>query len=60
MNLIWSILVISLSAIIAFFVGSYFGIQIHWYMLVLLVCAGLFIHLMLYVIRSEDIQDIEE
>lgn len=60
MDLIWSLLVISLSAIIAFFVGGYFGIHIHWYMLVLLVCAGLFIQLMLYVIRMEDIQDIEE
>lgn len=60
MNLIWSLLVISLSAVIAFFVGSYFGIYIHWYMLVLLVCAGLFIQIMLYVIRTGDVKDIEE
>ena len=60
LNLIWSILVITLAAVIAFFVGGYYGIEIHWYMLVLLVCAGLFIHLMIYVIRAEDIPDIEE
>lgn len=60
MQLVWSLLVISLSAIIAFFVGSYYGIYIHWYMLILLVCAGLFIHLMIYIIRTGDVKDLEE
>lgn len=60
MNVLSSLIIILICAVVAYFIGLYFGIVMNWYVFMLLIFVGLFIQIILYVIRTGDVQDIEE
>lgn len=49
---IW--MVILFSAIVAFIVGGLHGQPLHWYLFILLVIVGFFIHIIILILKVKD------
>lgn len=49
---IW--MVILLSAIVAFIVGGLHGQPLHWYLFILIVIVGFFIHTIILILKVKD------
>lgn len=60
MKLLGTIIMIIATAILAFVIADFLGVYIHWYMLILLICAGLFIQLIIFILQTGEVQDLEE
>lgn len=54
------VLVIALTAFVAFWFGIYSGEPLDWFLYIVLVAIGLFIHTVLLVVRTDDSQEATE
>lgn len=52
-----NIFAIFFSAILAFLIGAFYHQPLHWYLFILIICIGLFIQVVLIIVRAPDEQE---
>jgi len=50
----WCLVGILLSAVLAFLVGSFYGQPLHWYLFILIIVVGFFIHTIILILKVND------
>lgn len=45
---------ILLSAVLAFLVGDFYGQPLHWYLFILIIVVGFFIHTVILILKVKD------